>query len=367
MPGPWLAGITALLAFLFAVALFDQWRERRRGFQLAWAIGMVLFGIGSGSEALAGAFGWSDPLYRAWYVAGAVLTPAWLGLGTAMLLARTRFGYTYAALLLLSGLLALVIRNSPNYAGSGPLPILYLVVAAILAIAIAVETYFQNDDWTKFAAGAVVASTILAFALLAITTLPAPGYFLDPATHQPKGDLMPGYLRLLTPILNVTGALALLLGALFSAYVFMPKHRVLAYSLDPRQPGDQFLFNLLIAPVAIIVNFVSSLPGAVAALLSGRIHSRVPATLLIAIGAFIPTITDSLNRLGSTELFQLGKFFGVVFLFAGFLASIETFREIRIPFTSVVLRRTRTERVAASATTGGDPADGDSEVAATAG
>jgi hypothetical protein len=367
MPGPWLAGITALLAFLFAIALLDQWRERRRGFQLAWAVGMVLFGIGSGSEALAGAFSWSDPLYRAWYVAGAVLTPAWLGLGTAMLLARTRFGYTYAALLLLSGLLALVIRNSPNYAGAGPLPILYLVVAAILAIAIAVETYFQNDDWTKFAAGAVVASTILAFALLAITTLPAPGYFLDPATHQPKGDLMPGYLRLLTPILNVTGALALLLGALFSAYVFMPKHRVLAYSLDPRQPGDQFLFNLLIAPVAIVVNFFSSLPGAVAALLSGRIHSRVPATLLIALGAFIPTITDSLNRLGSTELFQLGKFLGVVFLFAGFLASIETFREIRIPFTSVVLRRARTERVAGPATMGDEPAETDGEVAVTAG
>ena len=366
MPGPWLPGITALLAFLFAVALLDQWRERRHGFQLAWAVGMILFGIGSGAEALAGAFGWSDPLYRGWYVAGAVLTPAWLGLGTAILLARTRFGYTYAALLLLSGIVALMIRNSPNYAGAGPLPILYLVGAAILAIAIAVETYFQNDDWTKFAAGAVIGSTILAVALLAITTLPAPGYFLDPATHQPKGDLMPGYLRLLTPILNITGALALVLGALFSAYVFMPKRRVLAYSLDPNQAGDQFLFQILIAPVAIIVNFVASLPGAIRALLSGRIHSRVPATLLIALGAFIPTITDSLNRMGSTELFQLGKFLGVVFLFAGFLASIETFHEIRIPFSTIVLRPARRERVAATEASAVD-LEGEGEVATSAG
>ena len=59
----------------------------------------------------------------------------------------------------------------------------------------------------------------------------------------------------------------------------------------------------------------------------------MPATILIAIGAFIPTITDTLNRFGSTELFQLGKFLGVVFLFAGFLVSIEVFREIRVPFT----------------------------------
>jgi hypothetical protein len=347
-PTPWLPAATTLLSFVFAIALFDQWRERRHGFQLAWAIGMLLYGIGAGAEALAAAGDWSDPLYRAWYLAGAVLTPAWLGLGTAFLLGRTRFGYTYAVLLLLSGLIALMIRNSPNYAGAGPLPLLYLIAAVILALAIGVETYFQNTGWTRFAAAAVVGSTILGLVLMAITVLPAPGYALDPATGQPKGDLMPGYLRLLTPILNVTGALALVLGAVFSTYVFMPKRRVLPYSLDPNQPGDQFLFNLLIAPVAIAVNLVASLPGAIRALLRGRLHSRVPATILIAIGAFIPTLTDSLNRAGSTELFQLGKFLGVVFLFAGFLVSIETFREIRIPFTSIRLRAARREHAAAA-------------------
>ena len=69
--------------------------------------------------------------------------------------------------------------------------------------------------------------------------------------------------------------------------------------------------------MAILVNLVASLPGAIKALLDGTIHSRVPATILIAVGAFIPTLTDSLNRFGTTELFQLGKFLGVVFLFAG--------------------------------------------------
>jgi hypothetical protein len=151
------------------------------------------------------------------------------------------------------------------------------------------------------------------------------------------GDLIPGSLRLLTPFMNITGSFALILGAIFSTYVFMPKRRVLPYSLDPNQPGDEFLFNLLIAPVAIAVNFAASVPGAVRALLAGRIHSRVPATILIAVGAFIPSLTDSLNRFGSTELFHLGKFLGVVFLFAGFLVSIEVFREIRIPFTSIRL------------------------------
>ena len=161
---------------------------------------------------------------------------------------------------------------------------------------------------------------------------------------MPVATLFPGALRLLTPFLNITGAFALILGAVFSTYVFMPKKRVLPYSLDPNQPGDQFLFNLLIAPIAIAVNLVASLPGTLRALATGRIHSRVPATLLIAIGAFIPTFTDSLNRFGSTELFQLGKFLGVVFLFAGFLVSVEVFREFRVPFTSIRLWRRDDDR-----------------------
>jgi hypothetical protein len=73
--------------------------------------------------------------------------------------------------------------------------------------------------------------------------------------------------------------------------------------------------------------------------------------MLIAIGAFIPTITDSLNRFGSTELFQVGKFLGVVFLFAGFLVSVETFREIRIPFTRIRLGGARREDPAMTAPT----------------
>ena len=69
--------------------------------------------------------------------------------------------------------------------------------------------------------------------------------------------------------MNITGSFALILGAVFSTYVFMPKRRVLPYSLDPNQPGDEFLFNLLIAPFAIAVNFIASLPGTARALLTG--------------------------------------------------------------------------------------------------
>jgi hypothetical protein len=345
-----LPAITSLLAFIFAIALIDQWRERRQPFQLIWAIGMLFFGVASGCEALAGAGGWNEALYRTWYLTGATWTAGWLGLGTAFLLGRTRFGYTFAFCLLLAGVFTLLTQRRFDYAGSGSAPLLYLIAAIVLALAIAIETYFANERWPMLAALAVVGATVLSVVLNVVTPLAPPGYALDPQTGVPVGTLFPGTIRLLTPFLNITGALALFLGAVFSTYVFMPKKRVLPYSLDPEQPGDNFLFNLLIAPFAIAVNFVASLPGTVKALATRRIHSRVPATILIAIGAFIPTITDSLNRFGSTQLFQLGKLLGVVFLFAGFLVSVEVFREFRVPFTSLRLARPRHEHAMA----GGD-------------
>ena len=343
-----LPAATALLAVVFALALLDQWRERRQTFQLVWAIGMIFFAIGSSSEAIAGALGWSELLYRAWYLTGAIWTAGWLGLGTAFLLARTRFGYTYAVCLLLAGVFTLLTQRKFDYPGSGSAPALYLIAGIVLALAVGVETYFQNREWPRIAAAGVIGATVLSVVLMVMTTLPAPGYSLDPVTSIPTGEILPGTIRLLTPFLNITGGLALILGALYSAYVFMPKRRVLPYSLDPGQKGDEFLFNLLIAPVAIVVNFVASLPGAFNALVHGRLHSRVPATILIAVGAFVASSTDSLNRFGSTELFQTGKLVAVLLLLAGFLVSVEAFREFRIPFTAVRLTGTRHEHAALS-------------------
>ena len=342
-----LPAVTSILALVLAVALFDQWRERRQTFQLLWATGMLFYGIASGCEALAALNSWSEPLYRTWYLTGALWTAGWLGLGTAFLLAKTRFGYTFAFCLLLAGVFTVLTQRRYGYEGSGYAAPLYLIAALVLALAVFVETYFQNERWPSLAAGAVIGATGFSAILMATVSLPAPGYHVD-AAGIPTGELFPGTIRLLTPFLNVTGGLALAFGALFSAYVFMPKRRVLPYSLDPNQPGDQFLFNLLISPVAIAVNFVASLPGAVRALLAGRIHSRVPATILIAIGGFMASGGDTLNRFGVTDYFQWGKFLAVLFLLAGFLVSIEAFREIRVPFTSIRLTRGRRERGPAS-------------------
>jgi hypothetical protein len=358
----WLPGLTSILALVFSAALFDQWRVRRQTFQLVWALGMLFYGIASGCEAIGGGGGWNELLYKTWYLTGALWTAGWLGLGTAFLLSRTRFGYSFALGLFLAGLFTFLTQRRFNYAEAGSAPILYFIAAGILAIAVAVETYFQNDRWPRLAALAVIGATIVSAGLMVTTTLAAPGYALDPATHAPTGELFPGTIRLLTPFMNITGGFALAFGALFSAYVFMPKRRVLPYSLDPNQPGDHFLFNLCIAVVAIPVNFVASLPGAVRALFAGKLHSRVSATILIAIGGFMASGGDILNRFGITEYFQVGKFVAVLFLFAGFLVSIEVFREFRVPFTSIRLGGARHEpagadQLAATVDVGSSPSE----------
>jgi hypothetical protein len=175
--------------------------------------------------------------------------------------------------------------------------------------------------------------------MVATVDLPPPGWVVDPVTHIPTGELFPGYIRLLTPFFNITGAFALTLGALYSAYIFMPKRRLIRYRIGTDRGVASLVKNLLIAPIAIVVNLLASLPGAVRALLDGTINSRVPATILIAMGGIIPAITSGLNRFGATSGFFVGELLGVVFLFAGFLVSIEVFHELRVPFTSVVIWR----------------------------
>jgi hypothetical protein len=328
---------SSILSFVFAAFLIDQWRERRRPYQLIWAIGMLWYALSAGTEFLGGAYGWNEPLYRAWYLIGATWVAGWLGLGTVYLLAKTRFGYAFAVCLGLAGLFTFLTWRKYDYPNSGAAPIAYLAVAIGLAIAVAVLTRRRDDRWVHVAGLVVVGGSVVSAVMALTATLPAPGWTVDPATRIPTGDLFPGYLRLLTPFFNITGAFVLVLGALYSAYMFMPKRRLIRYSRDNRWPLGP-VAALAIAAVAIPVNFVASLPGAVLALVRGQLNSRVPATILIAVGGLIPAITSGANRFGATNGFFVGEFLGVLFLFSGFLVSIEVFRDFRIPFTQRVVR-----------------------------
>jgi hypothetical protein len=302
---------SAVLSFVFAAMVFDQWRQRRHSFQLVWTLGLLWYGVSTGAEFVGGAFGWNDAIYRAWYLFGVFLVPSYLGAGTVYLLNKTRFGFFVALLVLLGGLLSIAV--SSKYTGSGGAGLVTFGIALAAAAAVAVATAWRREAQAHVAMAFLGAGTLIVAAL----TLSAhmAGAYLDPATHAPVATAVPGYLRVASFPFTVGGGMALVFGALYSAYIYMPKKRFVAARLGV---------------LAITINFIASLPGAASALVSGKLHSRVPATILIALGAFIPGLTSSLNRLGITWATFLGEFLGVLLIFVGFLVSEEVFRNVRI-------------------------------------
>jgi len=324
-PNVFLALGSCAVSLVFAGLVFDQWWQRRRSFQLVWAIGLLWYGISSGTEFIGSAFGWTEPLYRVWYLTGAFFVAAYLGAGTIYLLSKTRFGYFAGATVLIGGIVSLLFSNL--YPGSRTAGVVALLIGLAGGIAIIAATATRRELAAHIAMGVLVIASLVAAYLTFTVGLTTPGYALDPSTHVPVASAYPGFLRVLPAPFNIAGALCLVFGAVYSAYVYMPKRKVLRARVGV--PVLAQLYGL----AAITVNFVASLPGAARALVQGRLNSRVPATLLIAIGAFIPSVTSGLDRFGITWALFLGQFLGVLMIFAGFLVSEEVFKNIRLGST----------------------------------
>ena len=325
---------SSIVSLLFAALVFDQWRQRRQSFQLVWMIGLIFYGVSAGTEVWGSAFGWSGPLYRAWYLIGAIFVAAYLGMGTVYLLARTAFGYFAGVTVLLGGVLSLAFTRV--YPGSGPVGRIAFAVAMLGGLAIILATS-RWRAWAPHIALAVLLAGSLGAAYLVLgAPLAAPGWALDPSTQVPVGTAFPGYVRVLTAPFNIAGALCLVFGAAFSAYVYMPKRKLLPVDAVRTPVLAQGWYFVVVA-----VNFLGSLPLAFRALLAGRLNSRVPATMLIALGGFVPSLTSGLNRFGITWTFYLGELLGVLLILTGFLVSEEVFSNVRLPARGVVWHRLR--------------------------
>lgn len=182
--------LSTIISFIFAAAVFRRYSYKRGAHLLYWGIGLIFYGLGTFTEVIL-AFTYNTAVLKAWYLAGAMLTAAWLGQGTVYLLVRR--------------------RGAAN-----------VLSAALILLSLA-------------AAALVFAAPV---------TAAAAGYLpSQPASEQYKEILVrSGPMVLLTILLNIYGTLTLVGGAIYSAYLFWRK-KVLA---------NRMFGNILIAAGALL-------------------------------------------------------------------------------------------------------------------
>jgi hypothetical protein len=83
--------VTTILTVPFALEIFRRYRQHPdRVHLLWWAIGVGIYGLGTLTEALTTLVGWREPIFRAWYITGALMGGAPLAQGTVYLLLPRR-------------------------------------------------------------------------------------------------------------------------------------------------------------------------------------------------------------------------------------------------------------------------------------
>ena len=105
---------TTILALAFSWTLFRRWRERGGYHLLWWGVGTLTYAIGTATESLVTLTGWSEPLFRTWYITGALLGGAPLAQGTVYLLLQRRTAHALTAILVTAiGTASLCVLMSP--------------------------------------------------------------------------------------------------------------------------------------------------------------------------------------------------------------------------------------------------------------
>ncbi|HLY84044.1 MAG TPA: hypothetical protein VKQ71_13735 [Acidimicrobiales bacterium] len=114
------ATAAALVALAFSLWTFDGWLARRRRHDLAWSVALGMFALAAGALAAGAQGGWSGPVFRAFYLLGAIVNVPVLALGTVYLLAGVRRGDQAALVVAMFGAFAAGVVVTARF--TAPLP-----------------------------------------------------------------------------------------------------------------------------------------------------------------------------------------------------------------------------------------------------
>jgi phosphoglycerol transferase MdoB-like AlkP superfamily enzyme len=105
----------AIVALVFSGLLGRQWLARRRPFQAAWLVALLMYAAASFALFLGVADGWSVGEFRVYWAFGAILNVPWLALGEGYLLVRRRWVMAAAlvGLVFLTAFVVAQIRSAP--------------------------------------------------------------------------------------------------------------------------------------------------------------------------------------------------------------------------------------------------------------
>jgi len=181
---------STVISFAFTASVFQRYLVRKGPHLLMWSIGLFLYGIGTLTEVLL-SLSFSEISIKLWYLCGAMLTAAWLGMGTIHLLVRR-------------GRIA----------------------------------------WGITAGLGIVSLASLALVMAAPLTPAASTYQVSQAVSAQYKDVLvrSGAVTALTIVLNIFGTVGMVGGAIYSAYLFWRKQVML----------NRVIGNVLIAAGALM-------------------------------------------------------------------------------------------------------------------
>src|SRR5512142_3043973 len=105
-----ISGADVILSIVFTLLVLRQYVERRKMHQLMWTIAIAVWTIGVAAELVATLSGaWSSLTYRAYYATGALLIPAWLGMGTLYLVMKKRWADLILAVLVALSIIGILL------------------------------------------------------------------------------------------------------------------------------------------------------------------------------------------------------------------------------------------------------------------
>lgn len=293
------AALAALVvSVIFTRRLFRRWARDGRSDPalLAWGIALGLFGVAVAVVLFGVVLGWTAPVFRVHYLAGAVLAVPWLALGVVLINAADR--WITRSVGVVAGVAGVAFL--PAVVGGN----LAALVGVVLGAGLGVMLWFADEERVRVGAFVgLVGFSVVGAGIILLAPLEA----ALPSTGLPDEAVLGLLPRGLARGATVVGALVVVVGTLAAS------GRLAWTALANERDGHVLLAGRGPASVArMLVDGWGAVERA-------RLDHVVRGNLLIVLGVLVALgAAGGVAFLGAATSYAVGVAIGVPLLFAGF-------------------------------------------------